>query len=97
MTKINLTKKSQSSHEDFETKVSENVTIEVSSDVKDGKRTVEGTIHVGEKENVGRFVMSESQGRLFVNMPTDNIDRKEVRGIVAAISDIILQIIPEEE
>lgn len=96
MKEIELNEITESAHKDYApVELSNGITISASRDVKDDTYLVEGTIKKGQKD-IGRFVMDEEHGRLFVNVNSDDLPRNSKREIVETISAIILQLVPEE-
>lgn len=97
MKEIQLEEKNKSAHKDYDpVELSENVKIEVSSDVAGDNLSVEGTVSRNNK-GIGRFVLNEGQGRMFINVNLDDLKRNTEREIAETIASIILQLIPAEE
>lgn len=96
MKEIELTGKTQSEHNEFApVEISENITIEVSRDIRDESYVVEGNLKRNGKD-AGRFVVNEDQGRFFVNIPIEDVNRNTKREIVETIAAIVLNLLPEE-
>ena len=97
MKEIALEEKNKSAHKDYDpVELSENVKVEVASDAVGDNLSVEGAVTRNEK-NIGRYVLNESQTRLFVNVNIDGLKRNTAREITETIASIILQLIPEEQ
>lgn len=95
MKEIEVVQKNRSAHEEYDPIVlSENVKIEYTRDVVGTDHTVEGSIEIGGKKN-GRFVMSENQGRLFINCPIEDVKRNTRREILETVASLILTLVPE--
>ena len=97
MKEIALKKRNKSAHEDYDpVELSENVMVEVDSNAVGDNLSVEGAVTRNEK-NIGRYVLNESQTRLFVNVNIDGLKRNTAREIIETIASLILQLIPEEQ
>lgn len=97
--KFQLEEKKKSAHKDYDPIVlSENLKINVFSDVVDNKISVEGTLKNGDKI-VGRFTFNdnENQNRLFANVNLENMKRNTAREVTEAIASIIMQLVPAED
>ena len=100
MKEIELTEKTQSAHMDYApVEIGENISIEASRDIRDGKYVAEGYLKRNGKE-VGRFVVNENENqksRFFVNVNNlDDVSRNTLRNIIESIAFIALNLIPEE-
>lgn len=97
MKEIELIEKNESAHKEYDTlQISEGIGISASRDIKDGVVSIEGNI-VRSNKNIGRFVFSESQGRLFVNCEVEDMLRSTRLEIVETVTSIITQLTPAEE
>lgn len=97
MKEIELTERTQSAHMDYApVEISENISIEASRDIHDGKYVVEGYLKRNNKE-LGRFLVNENQNRFFVNVNNlDEVSRNTMREIIESIAVIVLNLVPEE-
>lgn len=95
MAEITLTEIAESAHKAYApVEVGNGISVSAVRDIKNEKYHVEGSIDKAGK-NIGRYVMSEEQGRMFINVQLDGLDRNDGRNIVDTISSLILQLIPE--
>ena len=94
MKEIQLSEKSNNTHVDFApVEIGENISIAASRSVRNGNYVIEGNINQGE-DSIGRFVMDDRDGRLFMNVKLDGLDHPTKSEIVETVSAIIVQLIP---
>ena len=94
---IQLTEVAESAHKTYApVEIGDGITISATRDIKDDKFQVEGNVEK-EGKNIGRYVFSEEQGRMFVNIQIDGISRNTSRDIADTINSMILQLVPEAE
>ena len=95
MKKIQLTQKAESAHKEFDpVALSENVSMTVIRDVKDGNISIDFDFTKGE-QNIGRANLNERTGRVFVNLNTDNLQRNTMREMIEAMASLMLDLVPE--
>ena len=97
MKEIQLSEKSNNTHVDYEpVEISQGIAIASSRGVRNGNFVIEGNINQGE-DPIGRFVMDDKDGRLFVNVKLDSLTHSTKKEIVEAISAILVGLIPDDE
>lgn len=94
MKEIELSEKSNNTYVDFEpVEIGENISISSSRSIRNGSYVIEGNVNNGEN-SIGRFVMDDRDGRLFVNVKLDGLEQSTKSEIVETISAIIVKLIP---
>lgn len=96
MKEIELSEKSNNTHVDFEpVEIGENISISSSRSIRNGSYVIEGNVNNGEN-SIGRFVMDDRDGRLFVNVKLDGLEQSTKSEIVETISAILVKLIPND-
>lgn len=97
MKEIDLVEKVESAHKEYDPVViSEGVSITSVRDIKDGVVSVEGNVNRNGK-NIGRYVYNEEQGRLFVNVTLEDMERTTMLDITETITAIVMKLVPKQE
>ena len=97
MKEIQLSEKNNNMHVDYAPVViSENISIESSQSVRNGSLVIEGVIKKGE-DSLGRFVMDNRDGRLFLNARVEGLKNSTKKDITETVASIIMKLMPEDE
>lgn len=96
MKEIELSEKNNNAYVDYApVEVGENVTVESSRGNKNGSIVIDGTVKRSD-DGIGRFVMDDKDGRLFVNVKVDGLKYATKRGIMETVAAIIMQLLPKD-
>lgn len=96
MAKIELTRKNAREHQDFEpVDLGGGIVLDALMDKDGDMLNIE--IEVSKNgRNVGRMAMNDERATLFVNLNTDTLTRNEKRSIMEAMTDMLLNLAPEQ-